>query len=69
MKDITDADYMDGERVCKYFEIKKLYVQSNTLLLADVFELSKYVSWNIWTWSCSFSYCTSISILGSLKVD
>ena len=44
MKDITDADYMDGERVCKYFEIKKLYVQSNTLLLADVSELSKYVS-------------------------
>ena len=38
MEDITDADYMNGERVCKYFEIKKLFVQRNTLLLADVFE-------------------------------
>ena len=40
MKDITDP----SKRVCKYFEIKNfgecydLYVQSGTLLLADVFE-------------------------------
>ena len=44
MEDITDADYAHGRWVCKYFEIKNLreyqdlYVQSNTLLLADVFE-------------------------------
>ena len=44
MKDITDADYAPSKRVCKYFEIKNLgecydlYVQSGTLLLADVFE-------------------------------
>ena len=43
MQDITDADYTNAERVCKDFEIKNLgeyhdlYVQSNTLLLADVF--------------------------------
>ena len=42
MEDITDADYAHG--VCKDFETKNLgeyhdlYVQSNTLLLADVFE-------------------------------
>ena len=42
--DITDADYARAKRVCKDFEIKNLgeyhdlYVQSNTLLLADVFE-------------------------------
>ena len=41
MEDITDAD---AKRVCKDFEIKKLgeyhdlYVQSDTLLLADLFE-------------------------------
>ena len=40
---ITDADYAHAKRVCKDFEIKKLgeyhdlYVQSDTLLLADVF--------------------------------
>ena len=45
--DITDVDYAHAKRVCKGFETKKLaeyhdlYVQSNTLLLADVFE--KYV--------------------------
>ena len=44
MEDITDADYAHAKRVCKDFEIKNLgeyhdlYVQSNTLLLADVFE-------------------------------
>ena len=44
MKDITDEDYTHAERVCKDFEIKNLeeyhdwYVQSETLLLADVFE-------------------------------
>ena len=44
MEDITDADYAHAKGVCKDFEIKNLveyhglYVQSNTLLLADVFK-------------------------------
>ena len=44
MENITDADYAPAKRVCKDSEIKKLgkyhdlYVQINTLLLADVFE-------------------------------
>ena len=44
MGDITDADYAHEKRVCKDFEIKNLgefhdlYVQSDTLLLSDVFE-------------------------------
>ena len=44
MEDLTDADYAHAKRVCKKFEIKNLkeyndlYVQSNTLLLADVFK-------------------------------
>ena len=44
MEDITDADYGHAKRVCKDCEMKKLgeyqdlYDQSNTLLLADVFE-------------------------------
>ena len=44
IEDITDADYVYAKRVCKAFEIKNLgeypdlYVQSDTLLLADVFE-------------------------------
>ena len=43
-QDITDADYAHAKRVCKNFEIKNLgeyqnlYVQSDILLLADVFE-------------------------------
>ena len=44
MEDITDADYAHTKRDCKDFEIKDLgeyhdlYVQSDTLLLADVSE-------------------------------
>ena len=44
MEDITDADYAQAKRVCKDSEIKnlreyhELYVQSDTLLLPDVFE-------------------------------
>ena len=44
IEDTTDADYVHGKRVCKNFEIKNLaeyhdlYVQGNTLLLADVFQ-------------------------------
>ena len=44
MEDITDADYAHAKRVCKDFEIKHLreyrdlYVQSDILLLTDVFE-------------------------------
>ena len=44
MEDITDADYMYAKRVGKEFKIKKLgeyhdlYLKSDKLLLADVFE-------------------------------
>ena len=44
IEDITDADYVHAKTVCKDFEIKNLgeyqdlYIQSNILLLADVFE-------------------------------
>ena len=44
MENNTDADYNHGKRVCNVFEIKNLgeyhglYLNSDTLLLADVFE-------------------------------
>ena len=44
MKDITDADYIYANSICKDFEIKNLaechdlYLKSDTLLLADVFK-------------------------------
>ena len=44
MEDITHADYAHTKSVCKDFEIKRLgayhdfYVQSDTLLTANVFE-------------------------------
>ena len=47
VEDITDADNAHAKNLCKDFEIKNLgeyhdlYVQSNTLLLADVFEDSR----------------------------
>ena len=50
MKNITNVDYAHAKRVCKDFQIKNLgeyldlYVQSNTLLLADVFENLRNIS-------------------------
>ena len=44
MENITDADYMHAKKVSKEFKMNNLgdyhylYVQSDTLLLADVFE-------------------------------
>ena len=53
MKDISDADYTQAKIVRKDFEIKTsgeyhdLYVQSDTLLLADVFENFRNMCINI----------------------
>ena len=50
MEDITDADYAHAKRVSKDSEIKHLreyhdlYVQSDTLLLADVFKNFRIMS-------------------------
>ena len=42
MENITDVGYTYAKRVCKDFrEYHDLYVQSDTLLLADVFENSR----------------------------
>ena len=44
IEDITDVDYAHAKLICKDFDIKNvgkyhdLYVQSNILLLVDVFE-------------------------------
>ena len=54
MEDITDADYAHSKIVCKDFEIKNLgkyhdlYLQSDVLLLADVFENFKNTCINIY---------------------
>ena len=48
MEDITDADYAHAKELCRDFEIKSLgeyydlYVQSDTLLLADEFANGLY---------------------------
>ena len=54
MEDITDSDYTHTKRVCKDFQIKNLgeyhylYVQSDTLLLADVFEYFRNICHEIY---------------------
>ena len=54
MEDVTDADYTHAKRVCKEFEIKNggeqhdLYVQSDTLLLTDVFENIRNISLKVY---------------------
>ena len=54
MEDITDTDYVHTKRVCKDFEIKNirdyhdLYVQSDFLLLFDVFENFRIMCFKIY---------------------
>ena len=73
MKEYTDADYAHAKQVCKDFEIKKLgeyhdlHVQNDILLLADVFENFKNVSWNIWPWSCKKIFSSRITMVSSFK--
>ena len=62
MEDITDADYMHAKRVCKDFEMKSLgeyhdlYLKSDTLLLADVFENLENVFKILSSRSCKISF-------------
>ena len=70
-EDITDADYMYEKRVYKDFEIKSLgqyhdlYLKSDTLLLADVFEnFKKCVQLSIR--SCKISFSSWISMVKEL---
>ena len=54
MEDITDVDYAYAKRVLKDFEMKNLveyhdlYVQSDALLLADVFENFRNMCYKIY---------------------
>ena len=54
MEDITNADYAHAKKVFKDYEIKNLgeyhdlYIQSDTLLLADVFENFRNMFINIY---------------------
>ena len=65
MEDITDADYAHAKRVCKNFIIKilgeyyDLYVLSDTLLLADVFENFRKMSLEIYERDLAKSFSVS----------
>ena len=65
MEDITDADYMYEKRFCKDFEIKRigeyhdLYLNSDTLLLADVFKNFRKMSLEIY-------HLDSVKVLSAL---
>ena len=76
IEDITDADYAHAKRVCNYFEIKNLgeyhdlYIQSDTLLLADVFE--NFINICIQIYELDPAKCFSapgLLLTGSFKKD
>ena len=48
MEDITDGDFTHEKRVCKIEEYHYFYVQSNTILLADVFENCRNMCFKIY---------------------
>ena len=76
MEDITDADYVHAEGVCKDFEMKNLaeyhdlYVQSDTSLLTDVFENFRNMCLEIYELDpAKFLINSWISMASSFKKD
>ena len=75
LKDNTNADYADAKRVCKDFEIKNLgeyqdlYVESDTLLLADVLGTLEIRVLKYTNLILKISFSTRISMASSFKND
>ena len=75
MEDITDAANMHGKRVCKDFgrtdvgEYHDLYLESDTLLLANVFQNFRKMCLKISFRSCKISFSPRISMASSFKKD
>ena len=74
MEDITDANYPHSKRVCKDFEIKNLgeyhhlYVQRDTLFLADIFENFSNISLETYELDpTKVSFISWISMASSFK--
>ena len=74
MEDITDADYTHAKRISKDFKIKNLgeyhdlYVQSDTLLLADAFEHFRNMCLEIYKLDpAKFLSAPGLALQGALK--
>ena len=61
MEDITDADYMHAKR------LSWIFVQSDTLLLADVFENFGNMCYKIWAWSFKKLFSPGLAWQATLK--
>ena len=76
MEDVTDADYKHAKKVWKNVELNNLsdyhglYVQGNTILLADVFEnfRNKCIDTNELDWA-QFFVNTRISMVSMFQKD
>ena len=66
MESIADAEYTHAKRVCKDFE-KNVCSKQHIIISWCTWNLSKYVSLNIWTWPRLLSSCTNISKASTLK--
>ena len=76
LEDITDKDYAHAQKVFEEFKLKNLgdyhdlYVQSDTLLLADVFENFRNKCIEIYELDpAHFFVCTRISMVSLFKED
>ena len=75
MEDITDVDYAHTKRICKDFETKHLgeyhdlHVQSDTLMLADVFENFRNMSLKIYELDPAEYLSASFSMASNFKKD
>ena len=70
LEDITDAEYAHAKRACKALgECHDLYVQSDTLLSADVFENLKNMCLKIFELDSAKFLSAPFSMVNSFKKD
>ena len=74
MEDITDANYMHSRRVCKDFVMKgqyhELYLENDTLPLADIFENSRNICLKIYHQDpAKFFFSSKISMASIFEKD
>ena len=63
--EITPTSWLGLKNLVGYHDLYMQYIITSWY----IWKLLKKIYWNIWTWSCSFSFCTRIGMASMIKKD